>query len=986
MAYPVFISYARDTSKANALALRDGLVADGVDVFLDDKDIPAGAQFPDELAAAIHATKVVVVFADEMYFSRPWCVREFEAATAGPDAPAVVVAAPAVGGVAGVFLFLPPVLARRAWPPPDQTATIVAMVRRALDGARDRNLALPEESPLLPEGIPLPQPWPEPLAPLVAGIPATLGERFVGRGELLWRTFFALEAQRAGGVARRILLSGGGGTGKSQLAAELAHRYGPHHYAAVVWLDADVTEEEYVAQLRHVLAALGVQQTHDRREGLMAQIAAAIARLAGDRPVLWIVDDLPEPAAGQAPSPLSHWCPSGPRLSVLITSRRAKLVEADATVSVDALAPDDAVRMLTQPAVDRRWLPDGQWRAVARWVGELPLVLRILQCGLSDGSIRAAALAAQAANEEPARVVDAELEALRESVPDGALRGVAAAFGASYEALAASASARALLDCVALLPPWSLDDEWLGSLAGAREVGALSRRGWLQSSTGTRGRRVWRLHRVAASYVRSRADLPKTLLGVVASLERALAAPAMSEETADEWARLLGSLGDRIIAVVHHQRGPDADALEAAAEQQAVAAAFYRLRESRLRGLRAVAAGLGRRLLAWNLVVERARAVIAGNEEAAIAALPHMLQAFGPVQPVADLVADLLKDPRDSVRHQAIVHATSYRADRIAGPWWQAVINEPDPQHFVTSAQIFLEEGGDMLAQLTAVWLKSLGAPGAGERAAAAHALKEVLYFHGVSAKARAVDAAAVRRALVDAALGDPDESVVIAAGEALGQYHDEASHHALAAAIENAGDEAVRLRAIVALGAYLDRVDAPPRPTAQVVIDDDGRMFLQGQIGKSPPPRPELALPLANLSLQADAAGELALRQLVSTPSGKYLLMDAVEGLHRKGEFAFIEAYAERALRIAPEFSSPYWWRARARDAAGNVVDAIADYRKVVELAPAHGYSWLRIAQLELHRGDRTAARAAVQAASKLLPADDAELAPLQAQLAVDG
>ncbi len=331
------------------------------------------------------------------------------------------------------------------------------------------------------------------------------------------------------------------------------------------------------------------------------------------------------------------------------------------------------------------------------------------------------------------------------------------------------------------------------------------------------------------------------------------------------------------------------------------------------------------------------------------------------------------------------MHATAFRADRIAGPWWQAVINEPDPQHFVTAAQIFVEEGGDMLAQLTAVWLKSLGAPGVGERVAAARALGEVLYFHGVSAKACAVDAAAVRRALVDAALGDPDESVVIAAGKALGQYHDEASHHALAAAIENAGDEAVRLRAIVALGAYLDRIDAPPRPTAEIVIDDDGKMVLQGKVGKSPPPRPQLAFPLANPSLQANAAGELALRQLVSTSSGKYLLMRAVEDLHQRGEFAFIEAYAERALRIAPEFSSPYWWRARARDAAGNVVGAIEDYRKVVELTPAHGDSWLRIAQLELHLGDRMAARAAVQEASKLLPADDAELAPLQAQLAVD-
>src|SRR5262249_10320020 len=147
-----------------------------------------------------------------------------------------------------------------------------------------------------------------------------------------------------------------------------------------------------------------------------------------------------------------------------------------------------------------------------------------------------------------------------------------------------------------------------------------------------------------------------------------------------------------------------------------------------------------------------------------------------------------------------------------------------------------------------------------------------------------------------------------------------------LSAAVEKGGDDATRLRACTALGAYLKCLDAPPRPTVEVVYDDDGKLVLRGQAGNSPPPRPELAFPLVNPSLQADAVGEVALPQPLSSKSGQLILVRAAEALHRQGHFAFIEAYVERVLGVNPRFVSAYWWRARARDASGASLDAIAD------------------------------------------------------------
>ncbi len=73
-----FISYARKTSRDHAEALHHELGGDTGLAFLDTSDIETLQKFPAEISEALLAAKVVVIFADETYFRRWYCLREFE--------------------------------------------------------------------------------------------------------------------------------------------------------------------------------------------------------------------------------------------------------------------------------------------------------------------------------------------------------------------------------------------------------------------------------------------------------------------------------------------------------------------------------------------------------------------------------------------------------------------------------------------------------------------------------------------------------------------------------------------------------------------------------------------------------------------------------------------------------------------------------------------------------------------------------------------
>ena len=88
--HPVFISYARKTSRKPAEALHRELGGEEGLAFLDKTDIEAGELLPKALVDALLDSKVVVVFADETYFNREYCRRELQTALAPLKASLIV--------------------------------------------------------------------------------------------------------------------------------------------------------------------------------------------------------------------------------------------------------------------------------------------------------------------------------------------------------------------------------------------------------------------------------------------------------------------------------------------------------------------------------------------------------------------------------------------------------------------------------------------------------------------------------------------------------------------------------------------------------------------------------------------------------------------------------------------------------------------------------------------------------------------------------
>lgn len=68
-------------------------------------------------------------------------------------------------------------------------------------------------------------------------IPFTRDKHFYGREDYLQRIHSALQAPCK--MLRVVSLHGLPGVGKTQLAAEYVHRFGIHHYQAVIWVTSD---------------------------------------------------------------------------------------------------------------------------------------------------------------------------------------------------------------------------------------------------------------------------------------------------------------------------------------------------------------------------------------------------------------------------------------------------------------------------------------------------------------------------------------------------------------------------------------------------------------------------------------------------------------------------------------------------------------------------------------------------------------------------
>jgi hypothetical protein len=189
---------------------------------------------------------------------------------------------------------------------------------------------------------------------------------FTGRKEELHRVADELRQQ---GVA---MLSGMGGAGKTQTAAQFAHGH-QGEYEVIFWMNAD-TPGDLVAGFARLAALLDLPQKNTEDQNIAAD--AARRWLAGNDGWLLILDNLDDP---ELPPQLTAWLPGDRRGHVLITSRLPSAPELGVPrpIEVRKLPTIDAHEFLRK-RTGRRDITGDELHAMvnlAEDLGYLPLAL-----------------------------------------------------------------------------------------------------------------------------------------------------------------------------------------------------------------------------------------------------------------------------------------------------------------------------------------------------------------------------------------------------------------------------------------------------------------------------------------------------------------------------------------------------------------------------------------------------------------------------------
>ena len=339
----------------------------------------------------------------------------------------------------------------------------------------------------------------------------TAPDRFVGREARLNELAQLLEPQGS-----RVLLTGMGGVGKSELALQYAYDNLEHYRGGIVLLDARQGYEGMAAEVISFVRATFPELLPEKGppEELLAHCWQHWPTAASDpEMVLLLLDDLPGDGAGEGSARrLCQGLP--PRFRRLIT-RREKGPASVSSIDLEVLQRPDALRLLGLQAEGHTNGPrriDAEAAAadaLCQEVGDLPLALVLLGARLhGEPDKRIANLL------EDLKAKGAEASALLEAHPElGAKKGVIESLLISWQPLSVPAKELAvLLSLMApAVIPWELveacrrDEQELveGSAFGMAQAKLL--RAQLLERVGPDR---YRLHPLVRSFAALQASLP----------------------------------------------------------------------------------------------------------------------------------------------------------------------------------------------------------------------------------------------------------------------------------------------------------------------------------------------------------------------------------------------------------------------------------------------------------------------------------------------
>ena len=361
---------------------------------------------------------------------------------------------------------------------------------------------------------------------------------FTGRDGLL-----AAVRERMLGGDRAVVqaLHGMGGVGKTQLAAEYAHRFAGS-YDLAWWVNSEragLMGDQFAA----LGAALGCVQAGAGTEAVRAAVLAELR----DRGRWLLVFDNAESPAGIRP-----WLPGGGG-HVLITSRERGWAEIAAPVEVDVLARAESVAILQDRVAG---LAGADAERLAAELGDLPLAI-VQAAGFMAETGMAAAEYLDLLRTRAGQLLD-------QGAPGSYPRSLAAATGLIADRLAAEDPAAAELAslCAFLAPEPIPEDLFTGAtgdlpcdLAGR----AIDQLAWRQTLARLAGQSLARvdyrglqMHRLTQAILRDRFS-PKQAAGTRTCTEAILAASnprdPCNPATWPRWARLMPHLLTADLAV-----------------------------------------------------------------------------------------------------------------------------------------------------------------------------------------------------------------------------------------------------------------------------------------------------------------------------------------------------------------------------------------------------------------------------------------------------